>query len=491
MKVRVLASLCVAALVPLLAACGSGGSVGGAADVVPEGAAVYVSLNTDFEGGQWTAVNELAAHFPDGENFVPRFLEEIEAEGGGDFDLEQDLEPALGPEFALVVLEVPSNLEEEPEFVGLTQPDDPAAFERVAAEGDEPAVTRQVGDWHVIADDEAAIDTYVAALDEGSLADSETFESAMEDLDDEALVRLYVAGESFATLLEGDPSFETLNAGAAADAFGMTLRAEDEGARFDGRVVLAEDAEESGFSTDPFEPSLPDEVPGDVLAFFSFGDLEEAISGYRDLLAEANPEIESQLGMAEGLLGVSLEEDIAPLFADEGALYVRPGGLVPEITLVTRVDDEEQAVGTLDQLVEGAAAFGAPVGEPQRTDVDGVEVRELPVSPQVSIFYAAFDGLLVVTSSREGIADLRGDNARLADDDAFREATDRAGLPDETEGFGYVDLGDALPLFLGYAALGEPAVGEAQEYLDPLESLVFHGNEDGKTASFTVFVGID
>jgi hypothetical protein len=495
--VRVLASICAAAGVLLLAACGSGGSAGGAADAVPADVAVYVELDTDFDGGQWTALEELAARFPGGEDLVPRFLEEIEAEGGGELSFEQDVDPALGPEFALVVLELPATPGGEPLFVGLTQPDDPAAFERLAAEGDEPAVTRQVGDWHVIADDEAAVDAYEDALGEGSLADSERFRSAMEDLDEEALARVYVSEESFAALLQADPalqgeSLEGLDPAAAASAFGLVLRAEDDGARLDGRAVLSEEAQETGFSSEPYAPSLPDEVPADVLAFFSFGDLEGALSAYRDLLAESDPEVESQLGMAEGLLGVSLEGDVAPLFAEEGALYVRPGALVPELTLVTKVEDEEEAVATLDRLVEGAAAFGLPLAAPTRTDVDGVEARSLPVSPQVEVVYAAFDGLLVVTSSRDGIRDLRSDDERLADNDAFREALDRAGVPGETQGFGYVDLGDALPLLLGYAAAaGETPAGEVDAYLEPLESLVFYGDEDGDTASFTVFLGVD
>ena len=94
--------------------------------------------------------------------------------------------------------------------------------------------------------------------------------------------------------------------------------------------------------------------------------------------------LESQLGMAEGFLGVSLEEDIAPLFAEEGAVYVRRGALIPEVTLVTQVEDEEQALGTLDDLVGRIGAF-LPFGQPERTEVYGVQVssayrRDCPVA---------------------------------------------------------------------------------------------------------------
>ncbi|HJS69265.1 MAG TPA: hypothetical protein VJ744_00580, partial [Gaiellaceae bacterium] len=72
-----------------------------------------------------------------------------------------------------------------------------------------------------------------------------------------------------------------------------------------------------------------------------------------------------------------------------------------------------------------------------------------------------------------------------------REATDRAGVPGETTGLGYVDLGETLPFVLGYAAAGDASVDEARPYLDPLQSLVFYGDSDDETASFTLFLGVE
>lgn len=497
-SVRLPASLCLAALLPFVAACGSdGGGVGGAADVVPGDVALYMSFDTDFDGDQWAAVEELAARFPDGENFLQTIVDDLESEE--DIDFERDVEPALGPEAAVAVLELPptellapqGDLDTpEEQVVVLLQPDDQAAFERLVAKSSDPLVTREIEGWQAVSDQEEWLDRFEAGLDDSRLGESDDFQEAMGDLDEGALVRFYASGEVLQAEAAVDPELGAFLGDGGVSAVGFAARAEDGGVRLDGTGVLTDDFAGT-FSTDPYEPSLPEEVPGDVLAYFSSGNLEGVISGYRDMLAEAVPELETQLGMAEGVLGVSLEEDIAPLFSEEVAVYVRPAALVPELTLVTRVDGEEEAVGTVDSLVEGAAAFGAPVGSALRTEVDGIEVREVPLSPQSSMFYAAFDGLLVVTSSRDGIAELREDDGRLADEEAFREATDRAGLPDETEGFGYVDLGDALPLLLGFATLGNAAVGEADEYLDPLESLVFYGDEDGDTASFTVFLGID
>ena len=494
-KVRLVLALSASLLVLLASGCGGAGAPGGAAEVVPADAAFYLVADTDFEGDQWDAVQELATRFPGGEDLLGRIVEEIESESGEEIDFEEDVDPALGPEVALVVLAPESGSDEEETVVVLTQPDDEAALQRLLERGDEPAVSRAVEDWQAIAEDDATLDRFEAAREGESLADSEGFEDAMDGLDEDVLVTVYgnlrqaqeAAGAESGDQL--DP-FDTFFPNGEAPVFGGTARAEGDGARLDGRLVYSGDVEDTPFSMEPFDSELPDEVPGDVLAYLSFNDLERGISAYRDALAETDPDVERGLGMAEGFLGVSLEEDIAPLFAGEGALYVRRGALIPEVTLVTQVEDEQQAVGTLDDVVAGIGAF-VGVGEPQRRDVDGVEVREVPISPPFSLSYAAFDGLLVVTTSADGIADLRAEDDRLADDEAFEEALDRAGVPGETSGFAYVDLEETLPLLFGFAEAGLGETTDVRQYTDPLTSLVVWGEQDGSTQSFSVFVGIE
>lgn len=488
---RFLAALLAALTLPLVAGCGGEDGAGGAADVVPADVALFAVVDTDFDGEQWSHVEELAARFPGGDAFKRRLLDELEADA--DVDFEEDVDPALGPQVAFVVLEFAADSDEEPPFLVLTQPDDQAALERLLEQGDEPATSREVDGWQAIAEDEATIDRFVSAREGPKLADSERFQDAMDGLDEDAIVRLFVDGETVrgASLdAAGAEALDAFSLGAQLASFGAVVQAEDDAVRVEGQLVYAEDVENTPFSVEPYEAELPGRVPGDVLAYLSFNDLEQAISAYRDALAEGDPEFESQLGMAEGFLGLSLEEDLAPLFAGEGALYVRRGAVIPEVTLVTEVEEEEQALGTLDDLAARVGIF-FPVGEPQRTDVDGVEVRELPLSGPFSLSYAAFDGLLVVTTSTEGIADLREDEDRLADADAFEEALDRAGAPGETSGFAYVDLEETLPLLFGFAEVGLGETSDAQRYIDPLRSLVVWGEQDGSTQSFSIFVGVE
>jgi len=491
--VRSVLALSASLLVLLAAGCGGAGAPGGAADVVPADAAFYAVVDTDFEGDQWEAVQELASRFPGGEDLIGRIVEEIEADG--ELDFEEDVEPALGPVVALVVLDFETDDSGNPPFVVLTQPEDADAFRRIIERDPDPGVVREIDGWQAAAMNDDVLDRFVADRGDESLADSESFEDAMDGLDDDVLVTVYANLESAQAAAEAESGeqldpFESLFPGGEAPVFGGTARAEGDGARLDGQLVYSGDVEDTLFSTEEFDAELPGEVPGDALAYVAFNDLERAISAYRDTIAEADPDFESQLGMAESFLGVSIEEDIAPLFADEGAVYVRRGALIPEVTLVTQIEDEEQAVATLDDVVSRIGGF-VGTGPPESREVDGVEVREVPISPPFSLSYAAFDGLLVVTTSADGIADLRADEDRLADDEEFEEALDRAGVPGETSGFAYVDLEGTLPLLFGFAEAGLGETTEARKYTDPLTSFVVWGEQDGSTQSFSMFVGIE
>jgi hypothetical protein len=407
-------------------------------------------------------------------------LEAFDEEG---VSFEGDVKPALGPEIGIVALEL-----DEDEIVGFTK-GDAAKLRELAEKSDEPTVTREVEGWTLIADDEATLDAFEQARAQGSLSDSDDFQDTMGIIEGDALATMYVRGDALQAEIEsaeeGCTDLDAFFGEFPSLAFALSV--EEGGVRLEGAGKF--DPEEAGYSF-PYEAKLPEVAPGGALAYLSFSRLDGIFSKFRDAAAQCDPEFERELGQFEAMVGVSLEEDIAPLFAGEGAVYVRRGALIPEVTLVTEVEDEEQAVGTLDEVVGGLGAF-VDIGEPQRREVDGVEVREVPISPPFSLSYAAFDGLLVVTTSTDGIADLRADEDRLADDEAFQDALDRAEVPGETSGFAYVDLEETLPLLFGFAEVGLGETSEARQYTEPLTSLVVWGDQDGSTQSFSLFVGIE
>ncbi|MGH3042078.1 MAG: hypothetical protein ACRDNG_10130, partial [Gaiellaceae bacterium] len=266
---------------------------------------------------------------------------------------------------------------------------------------------------------------------------------------------LYVDGGAFVQALASQPNlppgFFGLLPGGEAGSLGAAITAEGDGVRLEGRAVGSEQVDVA--ASEPYEAELVEEVPGGVLAFVSFNGLGEALEGAG--------------GAGLGMLGLDLEQ-IGSLFAGESAVYVRPGNPQPSITLVTEVEDEVAALQTVEGLVGLAdGARGA------------------------TIAYDAFDGLLAVSSSQEELDALRGDGPRLDQDDAFEQAVENAGLPDETAGFGYVDLQAAVPLFLGLAGPVGAEASEVDEYLEPLGSVVFWGARAGEVQRFSFFVGID
>jgi hypothetical protein len=476
-----------------LAGCGGGGAGGGAAEVVPAGAAVYVSIDTDFDGGQWQQAEELVRKFPDGPRTLQMLLRDLEQQEDVDFD--RDVRPAVGPEVAFALLDIPAQ-GGAPQAVALTQPEDEAKLRALLEKGTEPAVSEEVAGWTVVSDSQESIDAFKAAREDGALADSDEFGEAMDGLETDALARLYVSGDGLQAAAQSDPQFEqqaleTFLPGGRIPSFAATLRAEENGARVDGNALFADDLQDGGFLGSSYAAELPEAVPAGVLFYLSFNDLEGQISRFRDAFAELEPGVERQLGQLEGMLGVSLEEDIAPLFANEGAFYVRRGALIPEFTLVLTVEDTQRALRTVDDLIAGLGRFG-PLGEPREVEIAGVQAREVGLDAPVSLLYAAFDGKLVLTTAREGIADLREEGDRFADEEAFRNAAEEARLADETNGFGYVNLEEVVSLVLGFGtAAGQDLPPNVRENVEPLRHLVFQQSVDGRKATFSAFLSIE
>jgi Protein of unknown function (DUF3352) len=449
--VRVIPALLAALLVALLAGCGTTGEAGNAASAVPADVALYASVDTSFEGGQWRAVRDLVAKFPDGEGALDELLNKAATSAG--LSSGDGLRDALGPEVGIAVLDLPVGAEDPP-IVLLTQPRDEDAFRKLVEDGQ--ATFAEVNGWEVVASDEATLERYRDALEGPTLESSPEFAEAMDDLDDDALVHAYVNGEAIVKALATQPGLPTgafpLPTGAEIGSIGAVLKAEGNGVRLEGRAVMPENAE-GATAGEPYSSELIEEVPDGALAFLSFKGLGQGL--------------EAGAGGLEGFLPFDLGE-VARLLAGETAVYVRPGQPEPTITLVTQVDDEAAALRTVEGLVALA-------------DADTAEIA-----------YDAFDGLLAVSTSQAEIDALRSDGPRLDQDDSFEHAAEQAGLPDETTGFGYVDLEAVLPLFLGLAPAADPEdAAEAQAYLEPLGSIVFWGGKTGSVQDFSLFVGIE
>ena len=156
---------------------------------MPADVFVYASVDTDFDGEGWAALEEFAARFPGGDNLMQSLADDLGDEEGLDF--ENDVKPALGDEVALVVLDAPAAPEleaappgsefysDEEQVVILLQPEDEAAFQRLLEKSNMPPVTDQVDDWTVVAETQESLDAFRERLDGPRLDGSEDFERAV------------------------------------------------------------------------------------------------------------------------------------------------------------------------------------------------------------------------------------------------------------------------------------------------------------------------
>jgi hypothetical protein len=449
-----------------------------AAEAVPAGALAYVSVNADLESAQWDQLKEHVRRFPDSGRLVDSLLSELADEG---VDWERDVEPAIGPEVAIVAVELDDDPEPEP--VLLTKPDDEAKLDALLDRArDETAVRKQIDGWQVVGETAAQLEAFERALGEGRLADDEEFTSAVAELPEEALLKLYVDGDAFADAARraGRPA-EVPGFGRLRSIVG-SAEAVDAGLKFAGTYEAT-----GGDAIRSYRPTLLDRVPSGVLAVASFNGASEQLGQLGELGALGDLE---GLGMflpaIEEALGVSFE-DLGRLFAGEGVVYVRQAAPIPEVTLLVRVSDADDARRTLDRLATRLAeAADGQTGETTLEDSPAafVEVNGFRVT------YGVASGTATITTSR--VLEAPAEGERLADDAEFNEAKEASGLGDETAGFLYVNLQETIALIAGFAGLsGEEVPPELTRNLEALGTLLTHVSRDGDRVDFAALLTVE
>jgi hypothetical protein len=471
---RVCLAAVLAGLALVAGGCGGGDSAAtggeGAASIAPDTAALYLTINTDVDSDQVDQLEELLAKFPDRE----RLIEELEQElADEDVSWETDIKPALGETLDLVLLD----FDDDGAAVGILKPADEAKLKALLAKGDEPAVTREVEGWTVVADDEAVLDRFEAARSGGSLADDEEFEDAMDGLPEEALAKLYVDGDAATKAAEGAAGGSS--GGNRLQTFAAAIGAESSGIRFDG--ALDAELEDDLASLEPYTATLLEAAPEDALAFVSGNGFGKVESSLRDLPGGVE--------RLRNLLGIDAAA-LAGLLEGEFAFWVGKGLPIPELTFLAEVEDEAAALAAIDRLVDLIPSEAG--AEKRTTEIDGVQAKQV-ILDGFPITYASFDGKVIVTSRPGAISDVRGGGGEsLADDPDFEQAADEAGMGDETFGFLYLDLEQLGGLVAGFAGVaGEDVPPELERNLEPLGALVLHSGGEPEDLKLSAFLAIE
>jgi Protein of unknown function (DUF3352) len=493
MRVRLSLALLLASTGLVAAACGGGGGGGGGgtaggqvpsgASVVPSTAPVLVSVDSDFSSDQWKQASALAKHFPG----LPALIAMLQAQlQKQNVSFEQDVKPALGPETDVGFLDFKNGGND---VVVLTKPNDKAKLDALLAKGSSPPVTTEKDGWTVAADSKSKIDLFEQGAGT-TLANDQEFQSVMKRLPADTLARAYVAGAPVQALLESSLSGTGVQTGLTSGfgtfkGLGLAATAKDNGVRLDGVIDGTLQA-----APDSYKAELPSALPSGALLFVSFNQLDKQLRGVLKTVETTQPSLKTQISQVEAVLGLSLENDVFPLFSREGAIAVYPSTAgLPTIEAVFRVPDEAKAKSFVDRIGAIARLGGQTVKD---VDVSGIAAHEVDITSQnLSLFYAVFDGKLVVTNTRDGIAGLRSSGPRLEADPLYREAADSAGLPGETVGFVYANLRAGLPLVFQLArsrgSTIPPAVGENTK---PLGAALLYGTKEDQGYGLGGFVTV-
>jgi len=463
------------------AGCGGGGGGGGSvpdgAEIAPVSSVAFVSVSTDFSSAQWKQVTKLARRFPG----TPQLIAEFKKQTKG-LDFEQDIKPALGPEVDLVWFDAANNGND---VVGLTKPDTTAKLEALLqksrSKGESKAVTAQVGDWVAISDSQAKLDRFKTAAAGDKLAGDKDFKQAFEKLDSDASVRAWISGKFVQSELDrglatsGAPPRLSHDLGDL-HAISAAAKAEDEGASFELDGLLDPTPDPGTFS-----PSLPGDVPSGALLYLSTTRLDTQLRTVLRLVGKSLPKFNTQLSQVEGVLGLSLENDIYPLLKDESALAVYPGaGQIPRILFLQKVDDETKADSLLRRFSAIAQLSGSIKAETVQLGGESVQKLTFTGTP-VTLYDGTAKGKVFVTNASNLAEQTIGGPAdSLADDPLYRSARDAAGMPGKVAAFAFGNVENGLPYVLRLAQQsGSVVPPEAFANVKPLHATVVYLVKDG------------
>ena len=496
---RFLRIAALAAFAVVLAGCGAKNdasvSVPEGADFAPASSVVFVTGVTDPSSSQWQKAETLLGRFPGSEKLLADVREDLADDG---LTWEQDVKPALGDELNLALL---SYDDPEHNYVVFTKPKDEAKFTKLleSSDGRDHQVYRKIDGWTVFADNEEALDSFAAAQASGdSLADENPFGDAMAGLPEDAALRGYVAAEPLYSLIRrkaaADPDTQAFK--AFSDSFGkleylsFSSSAEDDGLAFQAGYESTE-----GMDLGSYAAELDDTLPAGPLAYLSFGNLEQYFNQALSTAGTESPEFGKQLDQVQKALGLSLKDDLLPLFSKEGAIAVYDASeSVPDVLFALRVDDEGKATELIDRLAALAALADVDV---RPLSIQGAQGKVFDYSEDNLTIYAVVgDGKVLVSNTRVRIAEALGGGEKLSDDSVYKEALAASSTPDETSGLVYVNLKLTLPALFGLLdAVSESDSPEAippalRANVKPLQSAILSANQDGNRTTISGFVTI-
>jgi hypothetical protein len=531
----VLATGALAGAALAVAGCGgsseTGSQAGDVASFVPAGSPFYLEVTTDFDGPQWTQIDELAKLFPAYPEFRKMLDDELK---GGNVDFDTDVKPLLGDRAAVGILNVPDAKGIEG---SLTSSDPEAAAGAAAgaaddtqvvgvvdvAEGKEDAMTAllvkggatKAGEHDGVAYYTQKDDDTVAAVTDGALvvgnstgqlfqaldahdaggdktlAGQSRFTDALAKLPPDVFGQAYIdVGALIRQAGAQSPQLQQLGLDDYKDAVvAASLAAEPEGARLKGVVLNVPDTGQSAFT-----PSLDDRAPADAIAYLGFDNLAGSVSTLLDQVrASQGQDVQKQIdafaAQLPQLLGVTTDQ-LAALTSGEHSIVVT-GGAKPGAALALQVDDGAQAQQTLDKLRVGVPAllrtFSPDTKLPAWQQVPlaaGVQGWRLPLSPDAGVVYGVDDDLAIVGTNVATVAAVQRPASPLAASAAYQAGV--SGMPDEVTSVLWVNVQELVKTADTLGAF-DASDAKTLANLKPVKSIAAW-TTGGGTPTFEVFL---
>jgi hypothetical protein len=188
-----------------------------------------------------------------------------------------------------------------------------------------------------------------------------------------------------------------------------------------------------------FTPTLLKDIPLGAELVLDTNQLDQAArqlfnaSSASGVLSRIGPLLQ-RLGGALQAQGIDVQRDVVSVFHQETAVAIGPSsgrttgaaGRRPTLVIVARTPNEAQTRTAFAQLEAPLAQLFGPIGagsgqSPVFNDrqVAGISAHQLVLGPGLELDYAVFDGKLVISTSLDGIANVRSHAHSLLDDPRY------------------------------------------------------------------------
>jgi hypothetical protein len=358
---------------------GTGGALEAALAYVPAETPFAVAVDTDLEGDQYRALDDILGRFPGGDSIGRSLEEEIEGSAPG-LSFEDDIRPLLGNPVVVSATDPASFVgggEEEDAIVAL-QVDDTDALDALIEKSDPDEQGEVAGatlyrdddaffavedDMVVFASSRELVEAAAERADGDDHLDEETFERSLQGLPEEALARIYV---DLQALIEQDPDTQAARRVewvSALRTLGMTASAGEDSVEVEFNLRT----EAGGLSDEELPLAAGEEtpqvtrVPGEVA--FALREPAQVVSFFESAFQAVDPrsfgEYEAGKRAISQRFGIDVDEDLFGQLTGDLSVSMAVDG-----AFVARADvaDPDAFAETVDRLAEALPQLGAGLG---------------------------------------------------------------------------------------------------------------------------------